>query len=105
MNLTAFPGRILQVNKYYLTLVLKPDLSEEARKAFLEMMKKKMIGESGKINKEDMWGNRDLAYPVKKNTKGYFVHYEFETDPKIAKLLDKNLRVEEDILRYLLVRK
>lgn len=92
------------MNSYYLTLILKPDLKEEDRKTFLEGMKKKMTGESGKITKEDLWGNRDLSYPIKKQTKGYYIHFELETDPKIAKTIDKNLKVEEDIIRYLLVR-
>lgn len=92
------------MNSYLLTLVLKPDLEEKLRKEMLEAMKKKMLGEGGKVGKEDLWGAKDLAYPIKKQTKGYFVHFEFETDPKVAKDLDKSLKVEEDIIRYLLVR-
>lgn len=89
------------MNSYYLTLVLRPDLEDKAREALLSGVKKKM---AGKISKEDLWGNKDLAYPIKKNAKGYYVHFEFETDPAVAKDLDKNLKVEEDIIRYLLVR-
>ena len=99
------------MNSYYLTLVLKPDIEEKDRKDLLDLMKKKMIGEAGsprveagKISKEDLWGSRDLSYPIKKQNKGYYIHFEFETDPSVAKTLDKNLKVEEDILRYLLVR-
>lgn len=92
------------MNQYYLTLVLKPDLEDKAREELLSNVKKKMAGKDGKISKEDLWGNKDLAYPIKKNTKGYFAHFEFETDPAVAKDLDKNLKVEEDIIRYLLVR-
>ena len=95
---------IPNMNSYYLTLVLKPDLEEKARLAFLEDMKKKIAGEGGKVGKEDLWGAKELAYPIKKNTKGYFVHFEFETDAKVAKGLDKILKLEEDILRYLFIR-
>ena len=58
----------------------------------------------GKIDKEDLWGSKDLAYPIKKQTKGYVAHFEITADPKNAKTIDKTLKVEEDILRYLLVR-
>lgn len=92
------------MNLYYLTLVLKPDLEEKARQELLTEVKKKMLGESGKLGKEDLWGEKDLAYPIKKQTKGFYVHFEFETNPFVAKTIDKNLKVEEDILRYLLVR-
>ncbi len=92
------------MNNYYLTLVLKAGLEEKERKELLEALKKKTTGSDGKIIKEDLWGVRDLAYPVKKQTKGFYAHFEVETDPKIAKTLDKNLKVEENVLRYLLVR-
>lgn len=93
------------MNNYYLTLVLKPDLEEKARKEFLEAVKKKMLAEDGKVEKEDLWGVRDLAYPIKKQTQGFYAHFEFSTDPKAAKGIDKQLKVEEDIIRYLLIRK
>lgn len=92
------------MNSYYLTLVLKADLEEKERKALLDSMVKKLIGEDGKIEKEDLWGNKDLAYPIKKQIKGFVAHFEVTTDPKNAKTIDKALKVEEDILRYLLVR-
>ena len=85
-------------------MVLKPDLEEKARKELLDDVQKKATSDSGKIIKEDMWGARDLAYPIKKQTKGYYVHFEFETEPKVVIDLDKGLKVEENILRYLLVR-
>ena len=89
------------MNSYLLTLVLKADQDAGERKVLLDDVKKKI---DGKINKEDMWGVRDLAYPIKKQNKGFYVHFEFETDPAVAKGLDKVLKVEEDILRFILVR-
>jgi len=57
------------------------------------------------VVKEDLWGVRDLVYPIKKQSKGFYAHFEILADPKNAKGLDKTLKVEEDILRYLLVRR
>lgn len=88
------------MNSYYLTLVLKPNLEEKARLELLESLKKKFA----KIEKEDLWGQRSLAYPIKRQLSGYYAHFVIEVEPKIAKDLDKTLRLEEDILRYLLVR-
>lgn len=93
------------MNSYNLTLVLKADLDERIRKGFLDSITKKILGSDGKIEKEDLWGNRDLAYPIKKQTKGYYAHYQITSDPKNVKGLDKTLNLEEDILRYLLVRR
>lgn len=93
------------MNSYYLTLVLKPDLEEKARKALLDSLTKRLTGEDGKVTKEDLWGVKTLAYPINKQTSGYFAHFEISTDPKNAKGIDKNLKVEEDVLRYLLIRR
>lgn len=92
------------MNSYLLTLILKPDMDEKMRKELLDSMVKKLVGEDGKVSKEDLWGARDLAYPIKRQTKGFYAHFEIEADPKNAKGLDKLLQLEEDILRYLLIR-
>lgn len=91
------------MNNYYLTLVLKPDLEEKARKELLDDVEKKLQAAKGKL-KTDLWGSKDLAYPIKKQNKGYYAHFTFETDPAVAKGLDGALKLEDDILRYLLVR-
>lgn len=93
------------MNSYYLTLVLKADLEEKECKGFLDSIIKKITGDEGKIKKEDLWGIRDLAYPIKKQNRGYYAHYELEAEPKMASGLDKSLKVEENILRYLLIRR
>lgn len=88
------------MNSYALTLVLKTDLDDGARKELLESVTKKFE----KIGKEELWGSRDLAYHIKHQAKGYYAHYLFDADPQVAASLDKILKIEEDILRYLLVR-
>ena len=93
------------MNSYNLTLVLKPGMEEKERKTLLDAMVKKLAGEEGKVVKEDLWGERDLAYPLKKQNKGFYAHFELEANPKNAKGLDKILKLEEDVLRYLLVRR
>ena len=79
-------------------------MDEKERKTLLDSISKKLMGDDGKVVKEDLWGARDLAYSIKGQTKGFFAHLEVEADPKNAKGLDKTLKLEEDILRYLLVR-
>lgn len=93
------------MNQYYLTLVFKNGLEEKERKDLLDSVKKRVLGSDGKVEKEDSWGSRDLAYPIKKQTKGYYIHLEFQTSPNLVKGLDKNLKIEEDILRFLLIRR
>lgn len=88
------------MNDYALTLILKPDLEEKSRKEILESVTRKFE----KMDKEDLWGSRDLAYPIQHQTKGWYAHYKFSAEPNVAIQIDKILKMEEDILRYLLVR-
>lgn len=88
------------MNNYALTILLKPDLDEKARGEVIESVTKRM----GKVKKDDLWGNRELAYPIKKQQKAFYAHFEFEANPGDISSLDKSLKLEEDIIRYLLVR-
>lgn len=89
------------VNNYQLTLLVKSNLTEGAKIDLLSSVTKKFA----KLFKENLWGNKDLAYPIKKATKAYFAHFEFEAEAKEISPLDKSLKLNEDILRYLLIRK
>lgn len=71
----------------------------------MDSIGKRLTGKDGKVEKEDLWGMRPLAYPIKRQTSGFFAHFEIQADPKDAKALDKSLKLEEDILRYLLTRR
>lgn len=89
---------------YALTAILGPDLKEEESK--------KIQGELGTLLdkfearevKEEKWGVRDLAYLIKKQQRGFYLHCYFKADPSQIPPLDKALKLKEDILRYLIVR-
>ncbi len=88
------------MNKYALTVILKIDLEEKARKELLESVVKKF----GKLEKEEIWGAKDLAYPIQHQKKGFYVHYFFDAEPSSILAIDKDLKLNENIIRYLLVR-
>lgn len=58
----------------------------------------------GSLKKEDLWGARNLAYPIAHQDKAYFAHFEFESEPANIASLDKMVKLNEDIIRYLLTR-
>lgn len=89
------------MNTYQLALVVKNDLSDKARTELLSGFTAKF----GKMVKEDLWGSRNLAYEIKHNDKGFYAYYEFEAEPKEIPVLDRNIRLNEDVLRYLLLKK
>ena len=88
------------MNSYSLTLVLKNDLAEKERTELLGTVTKSF----GKLIKEDLWGSRSLVYQIKHQDKGFYTHYEFESEPDQISRLDKMVKLNEDVLRYLLIR-
>lgn len=86
--------------QYQLTILVKNDLDEKTRKGLLDDVTKNF----GKIIKEDLWGVRNLAYPIKHMEKAFYAFYEFDSEPNTIPSLDKMVKLNEDIIRYLLVR-
>lgn len=92
------------MRKYELTVVL-PGKTTAAKKRSTQTKLEKMIkGVKGKVGKVDDWGKIELSYPLAKNDAGVFLHFPLELEPEAAKGLDSKLNLEEDIIRYLLVR-
>lgn len=89
------------MNNYQLTLVISNKLEEKERKGLLDSLSKKL----GKVEKQDLWGVRGLSYPIKKHSAAFYAHYEFSTDPKEISSIDKMVKLNEDIIRYLLLKK
>ena len=89
------------MNSYLLTLVIKDSLKEEERKKLLASITEKFA----KMEKEDLWGVKNLSYPIEHQERAYFAHFEFQADPKTVPPLEKQVRLNEDIIRHLLIRK
>jgi small subunit ribosomal protein S6 len=88
------------MNNYLVTLLIKENVDEKERKELLASLTKKM----GKVEKEDLWGSRSLSYPIMHQGKAYYAHYEFQSEPASISDIDKSLKLNEDVLRYLIVR-
>ncbi len=93
------------MNNYELTVVLPGGVTPAKKKSVIEKFEKLLKTLEGKIAKTDDWGEIELAYPIKKEKSGNFLHLNLELDGVAAKNIKDKLRVENDILRYLLLRK
>ena len=88
------------MQKYLLTILLRDSLKDEERKELLSSVAK----DFDNLIKEDLWGQRSLSYPIKRQDKAFYAHFEFEQEPSKVPGIDKKLKLNEDILRYLLVK-
>jgi len=93
------------MNKYELALVVSAKLDEEARNAVLDRAKNYITRFGGQIVEVEEWGKRKLAYEIDKNTDGYYYFVNFEAEGTTPNDLEKRMRIMDNVLRYLVVRK
>ncbi|MFY9288052.1 MAG: 30S ribosomal protein S6 [Alphaproteobacteria bacterium] len=60
--------------------------------------------QGGKVTKTEQWGLRSLAYRINKNKKGHYVMFNLDAPPAAVAELERNLRLHEDVLRFMTVR-
>ena len=93
------------MNAYELIYAARPDISDADQAKVIEKATAVVAAGGGQLTKVDKWGRQKLAFTVKKCSEAVFTYVEFNAGPEAAKELDRNLKVNELILRYLIVRK
>jgi len=87
---------------YELVFVLKPTLSEEELNSRVEAIQNLIKENQGEIYNLEKWGRKNLAYPIQKFNSGYYYLINYKTDNnKLAGILEYNLRITEDVIRFL----
>jgi small subunit ribosomal protein S6 len=93
------------LQQYELVTILSPQLGEEELPAAVGRINDFITSRGGEVVEVDQWGRRRLAYPIERHTEGNYVVTQLRLDaPRVAEL-DANLRISEDVIRHLLVRK
>lgn len=89
---------------YELLYILSPKFTDEEAKKTHKKILESLKPFIAKVNLEEFWGKKQLAYEIKHFQNGYFVLVIFETEPKKIFEIDKKLKLQEEILRFLLVK-
>ena len=90
---------------YELIFIVHPDLDETAFNDIVERVQGWITEAGGEITKVDLWGQRKLAYPIRKQTEGQYVLIETRMEPSENAELERNLGLLEPIMRYLIALK
>ena len=93
------------MESYELTVVLPGKSKAAKKKTVQEKIEKIVKTAGGSVKDTDDWGEIDLAYKIKKQTSGLFLQFLLELKGSEAKSLPDKLRLESDIIRYLIVKK
>lgn len=93
------------VRNYETTFILRPDLEEETREALIERIKNIVTDNNGEIVEVDIWGDRKLAYEINDFRSGYYIVMNFKGEADLVNELERNFKIVDNVLRYLIVRK
>jgi small subunit ribosomal protein S6 len=91
------------VTKYETMYVLKPDMDEEKKNALITRFSDIITNNGGTVENVDEWGKRRLAYPIQYINDGYYVLVNFEAPPELPAELERNYRISDDVLRFVVI--
>ena len=90
--------------EYELIIIVNAQLSEEETKKVQDKYEGIFLDNSGEVVVKNDWGIKKLTYPINKQFRGRYFFYDFLGDPKRLDEAQRLMRIDENILRYLLVR-
>jgi small subunit ribosomal protein S6 len=92
------------MNFYEHTIIARQDSSPSQLKQIQEKYVNLVSKNNGKVIKTENWGLLHLSYLIKKNRKGNYIHFKIEGNNKTINELEKNEKIDKNLLRYLTVK-
>ena len=93
------------VENYEGLFIIKPDIKEEEVKNIFKGITDGVAKNGGSVKKEEEWGKKQLAYPVKKFKDGYYYKLDFAAPTNAIAKLEESYRLNSDILRAMITRR
>jgi small subunit ribosomal protein S6 len=90
------------MRNYEIAFIADPEMDEQSLKTLEDKVRAAIESSGGQVTKVDPWGRRRLAYPIRKKNDGYYVFIEAELPPQAGKTLERDLRFNEQILRFMI---
>ena len=92
------------MNKYEMMFIVKTTLDEEATNKVSKVYEDIIKSMKGNLTDSKNLGNKKLAYPIKKEATGYYYVLNFEATPEIVAEVDRKARIDESVLRHMIIR-
>lgn len=93
------------MRQYETMFILKPEFDKEQAQEIANRYANLITDKGGNVEKVSEWGKRRLAYEVKKYREGIYILIDFTADAEVEKELERNFKISEDVIRYLIIRK
>jgi small subunit ribosomal protein S6 len=89
---------------YEMTVVLRAEMQEDSFTALIDTIKTWIESNGGQLAEVSHWGRRRLAYPINRQREGYYLVYKLNLPPAAPEELERNMRINENVLRFLITR-
>ncbi len=93
----------MAVRPYETMVVIDPNLADPDIDKEIEKIKNYVVTEGGEISNVDLWGKRKLSFEILGRKEGYYAIIKFKAEPRIVAPLVKAYRLNEQILRHIVV--
>lgn len=89
---------------YELMVILSPEVGDDVIEGSLERLSQGVTSRGGEVVDVNHWGRRRLAYPISRHFEGNYVVSQIKMDPAEVPGMEAALRIQEDVLRHLIVK-
>ena len=89
---------------YENVFIARQDISSAQVEALADQFATLVTDQGGQVTKREYWGLRNLSFRMKKNRKGHYVLFNLDAPSAAVNELERNMRINEDVLRYLTIR-
>ncbi len=93
------------MNKYEVMYIIKPTVEAEARTAVIEKFSQVITANGGTVESVEELGMKKLAYEINYIGEGFYVLVNFTADAALPAELERNFRINENIMRYIVIKK
>lgn len=94
-----------KMRKYELVFILAPNLKAEEQKKEIAKVEKAIESLKGKLEKKEIWGKKELAYPIRKFKEGIYVKFDLRLPEKKIRDWRGKIKRENKIIRHLLIKR
>lgn len=91
------------MSRYETIVIIDPDLSNEQRLPVFERLKDLIVQQGGFLVIVDEWGDKRLAYEIKKKSRGYYVRLDFCGTGALVNEIERFSRIDERVLKYMTI--
>jgi small subunit ribosomal protein S6 len=105
MGRILFAKEVLRLKEYEVMTIIDPTMEDDKIEAAVTKIEGTIVKNGGKLGKTDRWGKKKLAYPIKKQTMGYYAVIYFQSPEQNIKEMDRLMRISDEVLRHMFVAK